>query len=70
MAPFPGLRQELRGILSDSDEMTDLTTRLNALEESNLRIEKLLAKMAGGDIDDSTAMEDEVAEEGTPGEEP
>jgi hypothetical protein len=47
IAPFPGLRAELRGVLSESDEMTDITERLETLEESMLRIESLLERMVG-----------------------
>lgn len=62
LAPFPGLRQELQGILNDSEEMSSLTTRLEALEESNSRIEGMLAKLVGV-IEDTTSMEgdDEAA---------
>lgn len=56
LAPFPGLRQELQGILNDSEEMSGLTARLEALEESNTRVEGLLARLVG-DVEDSTSME-------------
>lgn len=45
MAPFPGLRQELQGILTDSEEMSGMSARLDALEESNARIEAMLARL-------------------------
>ena len=48
IAPFPGLRAELQGVLSESDEMTDMTARLETLEESMLRIEGLLERLVGG----------------------
>jgi len=48
IAPFPGLKAELRGILSESDEVSDITTRLEALEESTQRIEALLSRLADG----------------------
>ncbi|KAK4154660.1 calcium channel YVC1 [Chaetomidium leptoderma] len=52
IAPFPGLRAELRGVLSESDEVTDITARLETLEESLERIEGLLERLvnnsAGG----------------------
>ena len=58
IAPFPGLRQEISGILGDSEEMSDLSTRIEALEESNARIEAMLAKLVG-DLDDDQSMEEE-----------
>lgn len=48
IAPFPGLRAELQGVLSESDEMADVTTRLEALEESTHRIEELLMRLVEG----------------------
>ncbi|KAK4187967.1 putative calcium channel [Podospora australis] len=45
IAPFPGLRAELQGVLSESDEMADVTSRLEALEESTQRIEELLMRL-------------------------
>ncbi|KUI62748.1 Calcium channel YVC1, partial [Cytospora mali] len=62
MAPFPGLRQELQGILNDSEEMSGMTARLEALEESNTRIEAMLAKLLGV-LDDTTSMVGEEEEE-------
>lgn len=56
LAPFPGLRQELQGILNDSEEMSSLTARLEVLEESNSRIEAMLSKLVG-DLDDVPSME-------------
>jgi hypothetical protein len=50
IAPFPGLKAELRGILSESDEVSDITARLEALEESTQRIEALLGRIADGMI--------------------
>ncbi|KAK4451486.1 putative calcium channel [Podospora aff. communis PSN243] len=50
IAPFPGLKAELRGLLSESDEVTDITARLEALEESTQRIEALLGRIADGII--------------------
>lgn len=60
MAPFPGLRQELQGILTDSEEMSTMTARLDALEESNARIEAMLARLVD-DVDDSGSAEEEEA---------
>ena len=48
IAPFPGLRAELQGVLSESDEMTDITARLETLEAGMLRIEGLLERLVGG----------------------
>ncbi|KAK4103089.1 hypothetical protein N658DRAFT_505496 [Parathielavia hyrcaniae] len=48
IAPFPGLRAELQGVLSESDEVTDITARLEALEGSMQRIELYLGKLVGG----------------------
>ena len=48
IAPFPGLRAELQGVLSESDEMTDITARLETLEEGMLRIEGLLERLVVG----------------------
>ncbi|KAK4034011.1 hypothetical protein C8A01DRAFT_19131 [Parachaetomium inaequale] len=48
IAPFPGLRAELQGVLSESDEVSDITSRLETLEESMERIEGLLERLVGG----------------------
>jgi len=48
IAPFPGLRAELQGVLSESNEVSDITSRLEALEESTQRIEALLTRLAEG----------------------
>lgn len=64
MAAFPGLRKELQGILDDSAEMSSMTARLDALEESNARIESMLARLVE-DIDDSTSVEEEQVAERT-----
>jgi hypothetical protein len=45
IAPFPGLRAELQGVLSESDEVSDITSRLETLEESLERIEGLLERL-------------------------
>jgi hypothetical protein len=53
--PFPGLRAELRGLLSESDEVSGITARLEALEEGVGRIEDLLVALARGqgvDVDE------------------
>lgn len=60
MAPFPGLRQELQGILTDSEEMSTITSRLDALEEGNARIEAMLARLLD-DVDDSKSAEEQGA---------
>ncbi|KAL2020655.1 hypothetical protein VTK56DRAFT_8051 [Thermocarpiscus australiensis] len=48
IAPFPGLRAELQGVLSESNEVSDITSRLEELEDSMERIESLLEKLVGG----------------------
>ncbi|KAL2142271.1 hypothetical protein VTI28DRAFT_1408 [Corynascus sepedonium] len=48
IAPFPGLRAELQGVLSESDEVSDITARLEALEEGIERIQGLLERVVGG----------------------
>lgn len=60
IAPFPGLRAELQGVLSESDEMSAITARLEALEQSTRRIELMLRKLTGGldDDKDDTAIDD------------
>lgn len=62
MAPFPGLRQELQGILTDSEEMSTMTARLDALEESNARIEAMLARLVDDVGDSGSAGEDKDEE--------
>ncbi|PSR88953.1 hypothetical protein BD289DRAFT_225870 [Coniella lustricola] len=62
MAPFPGLRQELQGIFDDSQEISTMTARLDALEESNARIESMLARLVSDIGDDTSAEEEEAAE--------
>lgn len=63
MAPFPGLRKELQGILTDSEEMSTMTARLDALEESNARIEAMLSRLVDNADDNSiSAEEDDSAE--------
>ncbi|KAK4240682.1 hypothetical protein C8A03DRAFT_31172 [Achaetomium macrosporum] len=47
IAPFPGLRAELQGVLSESDEVSDIASRLETLEERMQRIEGLLEKLVG-----------------------
>jgi hypothetical protein len=54
IAPFPGLRAELQGVLSESDEVSDITSRLETLEESLERIEGLLERLVGGMGDSGT----------------
>lgn len=61
MAPFPGLRQELQGIFNDSEEISDLTTRLEALEDSNARIEAMLVRLVGDVEDTASIMEESQA---------
>ncbi|KAK0716998.1 hypothetical protein B0T26DRAFT_707997 [Lasiosphaeria miniovina] len=61
IAPFPGLRAELQGVLSESDEVSAITTRLEALEESTQRIESMLERlMARVDEETESVPEDIV----------
>ncbi|KAK3996534.1 putative calcium channel [Cladorrhinum sp. PSN332] len=48
IAPFPGLKAEIQGLLSESDEMSDITARLEALEDGQRRIERLLTRLVEG----------------------
>ncbi|KAK3298870.1 uncharacterized protein B0H64DRAFT_336415 [Chaetomium fimeti] len=56
IAPFPGLRAELQGVLSESDEVSDITSRLEALEEGVERIEGLLERLVGGMVASSSGV--------------
>ncbi|KAL2166379.1 hypothetical protein VTG60DRAFT_2889 [Thermothelomyces hinnuleus] len=47
IGPFPGLRAELQGVLSESDEVSDITARLEALEDGIQRIQGLLERLVG-----------------------
>lgn len=47
IAPFPGLRAELHGMLSESDEMSDMAARLEGLEDGLRRVEELLGRLVG-----------------------
>jgi len=42
---FPGLAEQLRGVISSSDEVSDISGRINALEEQNSRIERMLESL-------------------------
>ncbi|KAH8893769.1 hypothetical protein GQ53DRAFT_840109 [Thozetella sp. PMI_491] len=64
IVPFPGLRAELRGLLNESDEVTAISSRLEALEETTARIEELLTRLAGRDSDDIAVEEMEEQEDG------
>jgi hypothetical protein len=55
---YPGLAQELRGALSGSDEVSDITSRLEALEDSTARIEDMLRRLIGG-IEEMESVEGE-----------
>lgn len=50
IAPFPGLRAELQGLLSDNDEISGMASRLEALEDSTRRIEDMLGRLVEGFI--------------------
>ncbi len=67
IAPFPGLKAELRGLLSESDEVSAITSRLEALEESTARIEDMLRRLvepAGDDAEGGLEEEREIEEDG------
>ncbi|KAM7196074.1 hypothetical protein V8F33_006366 [Rhypophila sp. PSN 637] len=61
IAPFPGLRAELQGVLRESDEMTDITARLDALEESTQRIESMLERLVACIGNDNESVEADPA---------
>ncbi|KAK3694734.1 hypothetical protein B0T22DRAFT_79945 [Podospora appendiculata] len=63
IAPFPGLRAELHGVLSESNEMGEITNRLEALEESTQRIEAMLLRLVGDEGDMESVEEEEEEEE-------
>lgn len=44
---FPGLAQQIRGMLTEHSDESNVADRLEALEESTARIEALLMKLAG-----------------------
>ncbi|KAF6840105.1 nonselective cation channel [Colletotrichum plurivorum] len=46
---FPGVSSKLRGSFTGSEDMHDVNSRLEALEQTTLRIESLLARMVGSD---------------------
>jgi len=56
---YPGLASQLRGALGENEEVGDITIRLEALEASTARIERLLQKLAG-EVEDSTPPRDTV----------
>lgn len=62
---FPGLAQQIRGMLTEHSDDNNVADRLDALEESTARIESLLAKLVGkeGEIDVADAVEDEQEEQ-------
>ncbi|KAL1859831.1 hypothetical protein VTK73DRAFT_7432 [Phialemonium thermophilum] len=69
VAPFPGLLQQLRGLLPEAvagedGNGRDIDARLGALEESTARIEELLRKLTG----DVEEIVEEAAVEDTKGE--
>jgi len=65
IAPFPGLRAELRGVLSESDEVSDITARLEALEESTQRIEEMLGRLVACIGEENESVEADPAADQT-----
>ncbi|KAM7192262.1 hypothetical protein V8F20_008964 [Naviculisporaceae sp. PSN 640] len=62
LAPFPSdLRAELQGVLSESDEMSGIRERLEALEESTGRIEAMLKQLVACIGDENESVEADPA---------
>jgi hypothetical protein len=60
---FPGLVQQISTMLGEQTENNEVTSRLEALEESTERIEKLLMRLTGeGDCSPREVVEEEVEE--------
>lgn len=61
---FPGLAQQIRGMLTEHSDESNVTDRLEALEESSARIESLLAKLVGEveEMEGPDAVEDQEDE--------
>ncbi len=65
IAPYSGLVQQLRGALSESDEVLDIHHRLEALEESTSRIEEMLGRLLHqSPAEEEEEMADEADEAG------
>jgi hypothetical protein len=62
---FPGLAQQIRGMLSEHSDESNVADRLEALEESTARIERLLTRILGEveELDGGIAVEDQEDEE-------
>ena len=62
---FPGLAQQLRGMLSEHSDDNNVSDRLEALEESTARIEGLLMKLVGEseETDEVDVVEDQEDED-------
>jgi hypothetical protein len=62
---FPGLAQQIRGMLSENSDDNNVAGRLEALEESTARIEKMLMRLVGEveDIAPGEGMEDQEDED-------
>jgi hypothetical protein len=60
---FPGLVQQISTMLGEQSENNEVTSRLEALEESTERIERLLMRLVGeGDGSVTEAVEEEAEE--------
>jgi len=62
---FPGLAQQIRGMLTEHSDDNNVADRLEVLEESTARIERMLAKLVGEveEMDGADAVEDQQDEE-------
>lgn len=65
ITPFPSLVQQVRGAISESDEVTEITSRLDSMEESISRIESMLTRLAGSTAG-STAVSDSDSDTAVP----
>ncbi|KAI1107821.1 nonselective cation channel [Jackrogersella minutella] len=54
IAPYGMLTEQVRAIMSESSELVDLTSRLDALENASSRIEEILTKICNGANDKKT----------------
>lgn len=59
IAPYGELTEQVRGILNDSTELGDVTSRLSALEQSTARIEEMLGRLCGEEEDEDVVGEEE-----------
>lgn len=60
---FPGLAQQISSMLGEHTDNSDVSTRLEALEDSTARIEKLLLRLVG-DAGETEAVDEHEDDEG------